>query len=196
MTDDRANDRTNVGDRLIALEPLPLDYQKNLQQELQAMLVRELGKPARLFCSVVAVGSLMMAVLLAFLAVTEAKLPPLARIGLGTGTLFGLAWMIVAGRVAWRGTMDLKRDTRHMAVMAWVFTVLMMVFFLMVGMSAKDRMLGLMLITQGLAFLIGAGVYWLTYCIEQNNLTTRERFLQLELRLAEMWERQERRAGN
>lgn len=191
MTDERARDRANVGDRLIALEPLPLDSQKHLQQELQAMLTRELGKPARLFCGVVAVASLVMAVFLGFLAVTEAKLPLMARIGLGTGTLFGLAWMFVAGRVAWRGVMDLKSDSRRIASMVWIFTVLMMMFFLMVGMSAKDRMLGLMLITQGLAFLIGAAVYFLTFCIGQAELATRERLLQLELRLAEMSERRE-----
>ena len=192
MNDDRASDRANVGDRLIALEPLPPDSQKHIQQELQAMLTRELGKPARLFCGLVAVNSLIMTVVCGFLAVTEAKLPLLARIGLGTGTLFGLAWMIVAGRVAWRGTMDLKSDSRRMASMVWIFTLLMMVFFLMVGMTAKDRMLGLMMITQGLAFLIGAAVYWLTHRIEQAELSTRERLLQLELRLAEMWERQGR----
>ena len=65
----------------------------------------------------------------------------------------------------------------------------MMVFFLMVGMSAKDRLLGLMMIANGLAFLIGAAVYWLTYRIEQAELNTREKLLQLELRLAELSEK-------
>ena len=61
---------------------------------------------------------------------------------------------------------------------------------LMVGMSAEDRLLGLMMIANGLAFLIGAAVYWLTFRIEQAELNTREKLLQLELRLAELGEKQ------
>jgi hypothetical protein len=99
------------------------------------------------------------------------------------------AWAAAAARICWRGSLELRLDARRIAVMVWVFTVLMMVFFLMAGMSAKDRMLGLMMIANGLAFLIGAGVYWLTYRIEQSELNTREKLLQLELRLAELSER-------
>jgi hypothetical protein len=62
----------------------------------------------------------------------------------------------------------------------------MVVFFLMAGMSLHDRLLGLMMIANGLVFLVGAGVYWLTYRIGQAELETRERLLQLELRLAEL----------
>jgi hypothetical protein len=115
-------------------------------------------------------------------------LPLATRIGLGTGTLFGLAWAVVSFRIAWRGTMDLRFDTRRMAAMVWVFAV-MMTFFLLVGMSAKDRMLGLMLITQGLAFLVGAAVFFITNFIAQAEVSTRKKLLQLELRLAELSEK-------
>ncbi len=121
--------------------------------------------------------------------VTEPSLPTLPRIGLAVGTLFGLAWAAVAARICWRGSLELRIDARRIAVMVWVFTVVTMVFFLMAGMSAEDRLLGLMLIANGLAFLIGAGVYWITYRIEQAELNTREKLLQLELRLAELQEK-------
>ena len=42
--------------------------------------------------------------------------------------------------------------------------------------------------SESLAFLIGAAVYWLTNCIQQVELSVRERLLQLELRLAELSE--------
>ena len=92
-------------------------------------------------------------------------------------------------RIAWRGALERRLDSKRIASMVWVFTVLMMVFFLMAGMSVEDRLLGLMMIGNELAFLIGAGVYWLTYRIEQAELNTREKLLQLELRLAELGER-------
>ena len=153
------------------------------------MFVRELTSPRRVFFGIVATIAACSAVVCGFLTVTEPDLPTMARAGLGVGTLFGIAWAIVAGRICWRGALDMKVDSRRIASMVWVFTVLMMVFFLMVGMSVEDRLLGLMMIGNGLAFLIGAGVYWLTHRIEQSELATREKLLQLELQLAKLCEK-------
>jgi hypothetical protein len=183
------HDHTNFGERLLAIEPLAPSAQQKLQQELHTMFVRELTAPRRMTFGIVSIAALAGAAVCGSLAVTEPNLPTLARIGLSVGTLFGLAWAAVAGRICWRGTLDLKRDARRIASMVWGFTVLMMVFFLMVGMSIENRLQGLMIIANGLAFLIGAAVYWLTYRIEQAELDTRERFLQVELRLAELCEK-------
>ena len=154
------------------------------------MLVRELTTTRRVVYGIVAIVALISATICGFLALTEPNLPTLPRVGLATGTLFGLAWAAVAARICWRGALDLRLDARRIATMVWVFTVLMMVFFLMVGMSAEDRLQGLMMIANGLAFLVGAAVYWLSYRIEQGELNTREQLLQLELRLAELCEKQ------
>ena len=149
------------------------------------MFVRELSRPRRSIYGFVAFAALVSAGVCGSLALTEPDLPTPARVGLGTGVLFGLAWAAVAAKVALRGKLDLQSDGRRIASMVWVFTTLMMVFYLMVGMTVEDRLLGLMMIGNGLAFLIGAGVYWLTHRIEQSELNTRERLLQLELRMAE-----------
>lgn len=190
MKDDRTPQTTRFSDRLAAVEPLAAEPRKHLEEELHAMFVRELTTPRRVFFGIVATIAFVSAVVCGALAATEADLPILARIGLGTGTLFGLTWTVVAARICFRGTIDLKVDNRRIAAMVWVFTVLMMVFFLMVGMSAEDRLLGIMMVANGLAFLISAGVYWLTHRIEQAELATHEKLLQIELRLAELCERQ------
>lgn len=150
------------------------------------MFVRELSTPRRMVFSLVAVAALASAGICGFLALTEPQLPTLARIGLGIGSLFGLAWAAMASRLCWRGTLDLQVDSRRIASMVWVFTVLMMVFFLLVGMSLDDRQTGTMMILCGLAFLVGAAVYWINYRIEQVELTTREHLLRVELRLSEL----------
>jgi MFS family permease len=152
------------------------------------MFIRELTIPRRITFGIVATVALGSATVCGYLALTEPGLPLLARVGLGTGTLFGLTWTAMAARLARRGAVDLKRDSSRIAGMVWTFTVLMMVFLLMLGMSIEDRMLGLMMIANGLAFLIGAAVYWLTHRIEQAELGVRERLLQLELRLAQLSE--------
>ena len=153
------------------------------------MFIRRLNLPSRIFVSVMGIGAVISAIVCGSLAVTEENLPTLARVGLSVGTLFGLAWAALAARVVRRGVMDLKSDNRLIAAMVWVFTVLMMMFFLAVGMSAEDRLLGVMLILNGLVFLIGAAVHFLTFRIEQAELGTREKLLELELRLAELCEK-------
>lgn len=180
------NDRTGFSDRLIAVESLSADSRQKLQQELHDMFTRELTTSRRMIVGVIAIVALASAATCGYLAITEPDLPLLARIGLGTGTLFGVAWAAMAMRLARRGAIDLNRDSRRMATMVWVFTVLMMVFFLMLGMSMEDRLLGLMMMTNGLAFLIGAAVYWLSHRIEQAELSTREKLLELELVLAKL----------
>ena len=188
MNDDLSERPTSFRDRLIAVEPLASESKKRLQQELHAMFIRELTAPRRITYGLVAIVALGSAAVCGFLAVTEPDLPMLTRIAFGVGTLFGLAWTVVTAGISWRGAIDMKRDSRRIAAMVWVFTVLMMVFYLIVGMSLEDRLLGLMMIANGLAFLICAAVIWLTHRIEQAELATREKLLQIELRLAELCE--------
>jgi MFS family permease len=188
MNNDRRRQTTRFSDRLISIEQLKPDSRQQLEKELHAMFIRELTIPRRISFAIVAAVAACSAAVCGFLAVTEPELPTMARIGLGVGTLFGVAWSIVAVRICWRGALDVKVDSGRIAAMVWVFTVLMMVFFLIVGMSVEDRSLGIMMIANGLAFLIVAGVCWLTHRIEQAELATRERLLQVELRLAELSE--------
>lgn len=153
------------------------------------MFQRELSGGRRSFFGFVAVIALVSGGVCGALALTEPDLPALPRTALGVGSLFGLAWAIVAGRIAWRGGLDMKRDSYRIAAMVWGFTVLMTTFFLMAGMSARDPVQGIRMIVGSLPFLVGAAVYWLSYRIEQAELTTREQMLQLELRMATSDER-------
>jgi hypothetical protein len=184
------SDRTRFADRLVAVDPLSDTSRQHLEKELRTMFVRELGRTRRFFFSGVSVFGLISGGVCGTLAATEPQLPPLARGGLAVGVLFGLAWATVAGRIAWRGKLDLRTDNRRIAAMVWVFTTLMMTFFLMLGMSVPDRLLGLMMIANGLVFFIGAGVYLITSRIEQAELNNQERLLKLELRIAEWSEGQ------
>ena len=183
------NDRTTFRDRLLAVEPLSPNTREKLQQELRTMFIHQLRLPGRIFIGFVGSFTLATAVLCGYLAVTQTELPALARVGLGTGTLFGLAGTVMMTRVLRRGAIDLKVDGSRIAAVVWVFTVLMMTFFLMLGMSIEDRLKGVMMIAYGLTFLVCAGVYMITYRIQRAELATREKLLELELRLAELGEK-------
>jgi hypothetical protein len=137
----------------------------------------------------IALVSLAIAALCGYLAVTQTGLPVVARVGLGIGTLFGLASTVMLVSVLRRGAMNLKIDNRRIAAAVWVFTVLLMTCFLMLGMSIEDRVMGVLMIVYGLTFLICAGVFLLAYRIEQAEFNVREKLLELELRLAELGEK-------
>jgi peptidoglycan/LPS O-acetylase OafA/YrhL len=188
MNDDSKQPRTELRDQLLAVEPLAPDTRKHLQQELHTMFTRQLDTPRRILMGTLAVFAIASAIMCGALAITEPDLPRLARIALGVGSLFGLSWAVALIRICLRGTLDLKRDSHLFAMMMWGFTVLLMVFFLIVGASMEDRLQGLIMIANGLAFLIGAGVCWLSYRIERAEMTMREKLLQLELRIAELVE--------
>ena len=93
------------------------------------MFTKDLSYPRRVVFAVVGLTGLISAGVCGFLALTEPDLPIAARLGLGTGTLFGIAWSVVAARICWNGAINRQQDSRNMATMVWVFTVLMMVFF-------------------------------------------------------------------
>lgn len=189
MTDNSPTQDHNFSKRLVSIDPIPSDLKSDIQQELNTMFERKLTLPRRISFTIVSVLALISAAVCGFLAITEPELPALGRIGLSVGTLFGMAWAAIGIRILNKGTLDPRGDNKVIAAMAWNFTVLMVVFFLIGGMTMADRLLGIMMIGQALAFLIAAAVVWLSYRIEQCELSTREKLLQIELMLAELHER-------
>ena len=150
------------------------------------MLTKKLSTPRRVFFCFVAVAATGSALVCGSLALTEPQLPTLARLGLATGALFGLAWVIALVSILRRGEMDLKRDARRIAQMIWGFTLLMSIFFCAVGLSRPDKLLSVLLLLQSLVFLISAAVYWLNHRIEESELNMKEKLLEIELHLAEL----------
>ena len=150
------------------------------------MLTRKFSTVARVCFAFVAITSLAAATLVGSLIVTEPKLTWLARIGLGVGVLFAIAWGVWFIRLLKRGEMDVRQDGRRMAQMVWVFTLLMVIFMVIVGATTPDWANGTIMILQSFVFLIGAAVYWLTQRIEHAELNMTERLLRMELQLAEL----------
>lgn len=173
-------------DALLAIEPAKPERREQLQQEMQNMFVRKLSTTTRAVLSVIMVADFGAAVLCGSLVVTETGLPWLARIGLSVGVLFGLAWGAMFVKVLRRGEMNIRQDGQMMARMVWCFTLLMVIFMVVLGMTTPDRLKGILVILQSFVFLIGAAVYWLTQRIEDAQLNVTERLLRMELQLTEL----------
>ena len=179
-------ERSRFRDQLLAVEPPPADLRDRLQQEIQTMFVRKLSVTSRAFISLIMVADFAAAVLCAWLLFTETTLPTLARVGLGTGVLFALAWGSWFVFMLRHGETNIRRDGAIMAGMVWTFTVLMSIFMIVVGATTEDRSKGMIVILQALFFLVGAAVYFLSQRIEAAQLNVTERLLKMELQLTEL----------
>ncbi len=175
-------------DRLCELEPQNPLLRARYAKELQAMLEKKLSLPMKVFLGLVTVASIAIAIFLGTLALIHDELPPLARAGLAGGVVFALAW---AGLAAWtlrRGSLPLRTQPAALAVLAWIFAVLLETCFLLLAPEFPDHFQALLALFCGLVLLIGAGVTMVCTRVQQAELRMQESLLRLEYRLAEISE--------
>ena len=82
----------DLGARLVELEPVNPSLRGPYEQALRDVLERKLSVTMKVFIGCIGAMSLGIAVFLGSMAVIHHQLPALARIGLGGGTVFSLAW--------------------------------------------------------------------------------------------------------
>lgn len=174
-------------ERLLAAETLSPSEQ--YQRELQALLEPKLT-PGHKWATV---GSLVMGLGFAGLfgtlaIVTARKLPWLASASFALGAIFGLAWAGLSAWILHRGTINRRTDPTAMTGMVWGFLVVMMTLFLLLAGQLPDPVKGLQMVLNGLVFLVMGAVFMIANRIEQAELRTKEKLLELEYRLAEMAE--------
>ena len=117
--------------------------------------------------------------------IAPAGFPWSGRLIFAAGALFGIGWAVLGIRIVWRGTMNLKTDTAAANGMAWVLVVLVATFAMV---SAPDTIVGLRMIVCSLVFLVLGVAFMTRHVVEQAELKTREKLLEIEYRLAELAE--------
>lgn len=173
-------------DQLLKMERVTPALKERYEKEVQAMLEKRVTGIRRwvwLGCAVAGVG---FAVLFGMLAITApAEFPLTGRIAFAAGALFGIGWAVLGLRIFRRSSIDLKIDSGAAAGMAWGLPVILVTLFMV---SAPDTIIGLRMIVAGLVFLVMGLAFLLRHVIEQSELKTREKLLEIEYRLAELVE--------
>jgi MFS family permease len=140
------------------------------------------------------IGSLVLGVSFAiifgavFVLASQEELPFLARLAFGLGALWGLAWAALSAWIIKRGSYNRKTHSSAMAGMAWCIVIVYLVLFMILAHRLDDPIKGVLMVTNGLVFLIMAAVFMIKNWIEQTELKMREKLLELEYRLAEIGE--------
>ncbi len=150
------------------------------------MFEKQLTRPGRLVWLVAAIAGLAFTVLFGTMTVWPyEKMPWQARAGFAAGALFGIAWAILAIRIIRRGSIHLKLDTGMAAGLSWAFPVFLVTMFMV---WAPNDLIGLRMILSALVFLLMGAMFMIRNWIEQSDLQSREKLLEIEYRLAELTE--------
>ena len=173
-------DRNITREQLLALEPGTSALRADYERSLAAMLEVPLSRTRRISLAMVLVASVASAGLFAALLLTE-TVPGKTRIAFGVGVGFALAWIVYCARILRRGTYRRKSDSTTAAGMVFGFTIVTAIGFALVMGRRLDPFLMF-----GFLFVVPAAVILLRTVVEQSELRTHERILELEYRLARL----------
>jgi hypothetical protein len=173
--------------RLLDAEQVTPALRERYHKELQAMLEKRLSGVRRWVWLAAAIMGWGFAVGFGTLAVAmPADFPWPGRLIFAAGALFGIGFGLLGLKVFWRGSLDLKSDSGAYSGMAWGLPVLVVTVAMV---SAPENDVGLRMILSGLVFLVMGAVFLIRHVIEQSELKTREKLLDIEYRLAELADR-------
>lgn len=172
--------------RLLKAERITPDLKRRYDLEVQAMIQKKLARWQSWIWLAAAIFGAACAILFGGLAVVgPAGLPWAGRLGFAGGAAFGLAWAWLGLRVFRRGVLDLKLDAGLAAGLSWCLPVFLTTLFMV---AAPEDVRGLRMILCGLVFLVGGAMFLTRHIVEQSELKTREKLLEIEYRLAELAE--------
>jgi hypothetical protein len=172
--------------RLLNVDQITPALQQRYHKEIETMLEKPLTGFRRWGWLGSAVLGITFTVVFGTVAIAApTEFPWWGRIAFAAGALFGIGWAILGIRIFRRGSMHLKKDTGAAMGMTWGFLVLMMTLFMV---FASNDIVGVRMIVNGLVFLVMGIAFLLRHVIEQSELKTREKLLEIEYRLAELAE--------
>jgi hypothetical protein len=179
-------------DRLVAQERRSKEMEARFQEAVESMTTKKLTARLRVAYGLGCVLGLFVAGLLGRSAWTAPpELPLLGRLVLVVGATFGIAWAGISAYVLKRGSINLRTDENARHGLMWIFMVLMMTAFLVIGAQTDDRVLGIFLVLCGLVFFVAFAIpAFVSMRVNRMETSVCEQLLRMEIVLAEMAERQ------
>jgi hypothetical protein len=188
-------------DRLIAAEQVDAKQKERYEMEMQRMLNPALTPARRVLAAIFAVVGLLAAVDFGVTSATARMSGDYAGWGravLGVMAALTLALAITLGRMAIRGTVDLRRDISTVTKIRWAISLMVSVVAFVIAWADAHYGTGkasAFYAAMGLAFLGACSVLVIKDRVHQSSLNVRQKLLEIELRLAEMSEKLDNRQG-
>ncbi len=178
--------RQSFRDQLLDAAPRDPTLEAQYREAVQTMLEKKLTPPALWLHAFMLVVSLAMAGMFGTFAVVFDDLQILGRAMFGAGVVFALAWAVLLGSILRAGRVHQIKHTNAMAGLGWVFVVLLTTVALVAGGLMPDPARGTLMIVSTLAFLVMGAMFLILARVNQAELNTREKLLEIEYRLAQL----------
>lgn len=187
------NMQDNFRKRLLESEHFSPELKEKYNREVAMLFEKKLTAPRKWIMMGQIALMLGLAAFFLYKGIAFSELPIFARIGYGVGVVFALSFAVLLFSIIRRGSINIKSDSNWYVGLIWVFLVIMITLFMLIGARMHDTVRGVSMVLNGLVFLIGGGVVMLQNNIHQAQLKTQEKLLEIEFRLAEMKEIMERK---
>lgn len=182
------SEERRLGDALAAQEPMSPRLREKYDQEIKNMLEKRLNRIQKVMIWFSALMAAAMAGGFGWLAVTVTDLPTLARSTFAVGAAFALAWVGMMVRIRRKGTIHLIFDENAQGGWAYGVTLLVVISLLLLAGENPDATRSVFMVVSGLVFFLGGCLSLLLARIQQSEMRTREKMLEIEFRLAELTE--------
>jgi hypothetical protein len=177
---------------LVAQERRSKEMESRFREAVEKMTIKKLSTRLRVAYGLGGILGLFFAGLLGWFAWTApGGLPFLGRLVLVLGAAFGAAWAGISAYVLKKGSLNIKTDENAAHALLWVFMVLVMTAFLVIGAQAEDRVLGISMVLYGLAFFVVFAIpAFVSMRVNRMESGIREQLLRMEIAMSQMAERQ------
>lgn len=170
---------------LLSSESWDQTQHAEFEQAVAQMVHKPLSRFQQISFAVIAVIVGALGIVQLAVAALTTQLPTPIRFGLAGLTLFNFAAVILLVIIVRVGSMNLRRDPGLQAGLMWFFSVLLSVFFLMIIPQIPAQHVGYAITMLGISLvaLISTGLMLLRTCIEQSELNTHQRLLELTIHM-------------
>jgi len=182
-------------DRLLDHESMTPSLRERYEREMHMMLEKKLTAPRRWGIYVLIAALLAQAAFFLYSTVFFDGLPALGKVGFGVAMLFAFSFIAVLVHVLRRGSVNIKTHPSAITGIMWVFLVIMITLFMLIAGRTTDPAKGIGIVLNGLVFLTFGVVFFLGNLINQSQIKTQEKLLEIELRIAELRELAEKKSG-
>jgi hypothetical protein len=182
MTENASND--DLRDRLLGGDSWSPEQREIYESRVQALLVGRLTPLRRWSLVAICAALIGLSILTGWLAATAKNLPTIARVCLVEGTVVQLVAFAYCSRILRNGVFHRRRHPNFISGLMWCFAVVLSIHFLILIPAVPDVRFGMVLLGIALVTLAGAGMQLVRTCIEQSELNTHERLLEIALRLS------------
>lgn len=180
-----SNKGSSFRERLLASESWDSPARHEYDESVRRLITRQLTLAQRVSFAAIAVALACLVPLHIYIVVSAAKLPSIARIMLLEGAALQVLVVGYLVYVLRTGVFHRRRTPSFLSGVMWIVGLLLAIHFVALIPTLNNVNVGMFFLGIAILSLVVPGLQLIRTCIEQSELNTHERLLELTYRLLE-----------